>query len=515
MKKREIKTKRPWKRIRPSGYISHGRFTSLEEPAMPYDSMEYDIITQSDFLREFYPTGHAINDPSIYPDIYREEVIQITDENGEPTGKTKKQIYKELVPRYSFAFQQIIATKQIVHLCGNDIQFELNKEQPTGEEENDFSLFREGWLKKDMEIAFYEAVKSTKITADTAVVGYLNNGEFGYKTLSYLQGDTLYPHYDSITGRPSLLARSYFDYDDQGDKVVEWLEVWDKTYLTRFKKNGEKYATITDKLLGMFGFDGYSLVSRKIHGFPFLPAAYHRDENGACWSPSQDSCDGYEMSFSQMAQNNQAFGFPIMYLQGEEVEAMHDINGTIKILTMGPDDKAGFLDRPDASQSFMKQLDTLYKMIYEQSFAVIPPELRSGDLPAAALKILYSPAYEKALTDSAEYQPFLNELVRLFTYGYGVEVRKTIDFTNLPLKWWIKPYVHINESSMVADLATAVQTGFCSRQTASEKISMYSTQSEWDRIIREEKKKQEADLLYQLKSKKEPIQAKPHETPHK
>ena len=30
MKKREIKAKRPWKRIRPSGYISHGRFSSIE-----------------------------------------------------------------------------------------------------------------------------------------------------------------------------------------------------------------------------------------------------------------------------------------------------------------------------------------------------------------------------------------------------------------------------------------------------------------------------------------------------
>lgn len=502
MKTRDIKTKRIWRRVRPNGHLSHGLFTSVSEPNMPNDIMEFDIVTQADFLREYYPSGHIINDPTVYPDIYREEEVPITDENGEPTGKTRKQIYKELVPRYSFAFQQIIATKQIVHLCGNDIQFELNKEKPTKEEEDSFAKFREGWLKKDMEIAFYEAVKSTKITGDTAIVGYLNEGEFGFKTLSYLNGDTLYPHYDPITGKLLLFARSYFDYDDEGNRVVEWLEVWDNTYLSRFKRTGDKFKNLTEKILGMFGFDGYTLVNRKAHVFPSIPVAYNRDENGACWSPSQDSCDGYEMSFSQLAQNNQAFGFPIMYLQGEEVEAVHDINGTIKILTMGPDDKAGFLDKPDAAESFMKQLDTLYKMIYEQSFAVIPPELRSGDLPAAALKILYSPAYEKAMTDSAEYQHFLNDLVRLFSYGYGVEVGKSIDFSNLPMKWWIKPYVHINESSMVADLATAVQNGFCSCQTASEKVSMYTTQSEWDRIIREEKKKQEADLLYQLKSKK-------------
>ena len=177
----------------------------------------------------------------------------------------------------------------------------------------------------------------------------------------------------------------------------------------------------------------------------------------------------------------------------------HDLNGTIKVITGGAEDKASFLSQPNASESFSKQLDTLYKMIYEQSFAVIPPELKSGDLPAAALKILYSPAYEKAMIDSAEYQPFLNDLVKIFMFGFGVEMKKTIDFMNLPIKWWIKPYIHINESAMVADLASAVQNGFISKRTASERIPMYSTAGEWERIIREAKEEQQNDLLSQIK----------------
>lgn len=136
-------------------------------------------------------------------------------------------------------------------------------------------------------------------------------------------------------------------------------------------------------------------------------------------------------------------------------------------------------------------------MIYEQSFAVIPPELRSGDLPAAALKILYSPAYEKAICDAAEYQPFLNALVEMFIYGYGVEMKKTLDFATLPIKWWIKPYVHVNTSALVTDLATCVQNGFISKETATERISEYATVGEWDRVMKEYKQQQEADLLYE------------------
>ena len=204
--------------------------------------------------------------------------------------------------------------------------------------------------------------------------------------------------------------------------------------------------------------------------------------------------------------------YPLLKGDGEtEIGKQFDMNGTVKVLEMGKDDKVGYLNAPNASESFMKQLDTLYKMIYEQSFTVIPPELKSGDLPAAALKILYSPAYEKAIADAAEFQSFLNDLVEIFAYGYGLEMKKTLDFANLPMKWWIKPYVHVSESAMVQDLATAVQNGFISRQTATEKISMYSTVSEWDRIMKEQNEKRKAEMDLELERSKLSVQNTPIE----
>jgi hypothetical protein len=499
MKPIDIKTKRVWKRITPAGYLSQSRFISTEETLSAMnDNMMFQTVTQADFLREFYPSGHAINDPTVYPDIYREEIVPVYDDEGNQI-RTERRVYKECVPRLAFAFQQIIALKQLVHLCGDDIQFELNVKNPTEEQEAMFLKFRSGWIQKDMELAFYEGAKSVKITGDGAFVGFMDNGEFGYKTLSFLNGDVLYPHRDPITGKMLLFARSYYDYDEDGNKITEWLEVWDDEFLTRYKKaTGKK---MTERILNMFGIDGYTRVSKELHGFPFVPVAYMRDNDGACWTPSQNSIESFELSFSQMAQNNQAYGFPILYLQGDGdtvINKEFDMNGTVKVLEMGKDDKVGYLNAPNASESFMKQIDTLYKMIYEQSFTVIPPSLKSGDLPAAALKILYSPAYEKAMTDANEYQPFLNDMVKIFSFGYGMEVESTIDFKNLPMKWWIKPYVHVSESAMVADLASAVQNGFISKQTASEKISMYSTVSEWDRIIKEQKAKRDAELLSEI-----------------
>lgn len=58
-----------------------------------------------------------------------------------------------------------------------------------------------------------------------------------------------------------------------------------------------------------------------------------------------------------------------MYFKGEgdSINIDGGIDGTIKCISMGPDDEAGYLNKQDVSTAFTKQLDTLYKLIYEQS----------------------------------------------------------------------------------------------------------------------------------------------------
>ena len=62
----------------------------------------------------------------------------------------------------------------------------------------------------------------------------------------------------------------------------------------------------------------------------------------------------------------------------------------------------------------------------------------------------------------------------------------------------IDPYVHQNNSELIGNLVQAVTGGFLSKDTASQ-INPYSVNNEIDKIIGEEKQKQQSDLLYQLK----------------
>ncbi len=478
----ELLLRRPWTDILPDGYMDHTHYTSDKLMPEPDDPVMLRPVTQADFLREYYPSGHHINDEIHFPNVIKKDP---------ETGKW----YEQPVTRCAFAFQQIIATKQVIHITGNDVQMELAEKSKDAaiEKANGDKLvkFRTGWMEKNMEERFYEAVRSYKITGDAAIVGYYRkDGKFGAKTLSFLNGDKLYPHYDALTGELNCFVRRYSSLNDDGQETMEWLEVWDDTFLYRAKRGKLEGASTPE--------DGWEIVSKKKHGFNFVPVAYARCDDGACWRAAQRTIELYEEAFSYFCENNKAFAFPIMYLKGSEVEIKGDMNGSVKAITMGEDDEAGFLNRQDVSEAFNTELSTLYKLIYEQAFAVQPPELKSGDLPGVAVKLLYSPAIEKAIRDAEELQDFLDTLILIVKHGYGHEMNMEPDMVNLKINAWIKPYIHQNETELFTNMATAVQNEFMSRQTASERVSMYAKNDEYERIMRERKKEQEMDLLVEL-----------------
>ena len=184
------------------------------------------------------------------------------------------------------------------------------------------------------------------------------------------------------------------------------------------------------------------------------------------------------------------------------------MNGAVKAVAItDPKGEAGFLNQADVSASYNTLLTKLYDLIYEQSFAVKPPELKSGDLPGVAVKLLFSPAIELAIGGVSHYQDFLEQCVRIVKFGWGYKINKAATLMALPIKSWLEPYIHQNDSELMQNLRIGVQDGFISKQTASERASKYTKNDETDRILKEYKQKQELDLLYETKKKKAEIEA--------
>ena len=499
---RELLVRKPFFELTPIGYMKHSNVSDVVpdtyDGTMPEDTMYWRIKTQADFLREYYPSSHRIMDEKEYPDIWKQN-----PENGK--------WYQQKIQRTAFAFQQLIHAKHQLHITGNDIQFELadgddyDNEKSVEENQKTLNLFKKGWLMRDMEIRFFEAVGAYLKVAECAIVGFFDeNKKFGTRTLSYDRGDILYPHFDSLTGNLLCFARKYYDYDDEGNQKTEYVEAWDKQKFYRFKKAVKhgKVKEVVTKIAKIFGIDNYTLVDEKYHGFQFVPVAYARNDKGPCWSMVQRNIEDYEEAFSYLCENNKAYAFPILSLTGDGDDITitgDDITGSAKtIMITDPNGKAQFLNGTDASDAFATQLNKSYDLIYELSFTVKPPELKSGDLPGVAIKLLYSPALEVAMNDSQELQPFLDQLLRICKFGIGTDENCVATMTGLPINAWINPYVHSNKTEVITNIATAVQNGFLSKQTASERCPDFPKTAEYERIMREKKEEDQQDLLIEL-----------------
>lgn len=489
---KNILTKKPFVRITAEGHLRGKIVSNLRNCTPPHEIKYWQLVAQSDFLREYYPTGHKINSKEFYPDKVKYDEKQ-------------QRFFEEKVFRASFPLQMVITAQQLVHTCGNDIHHELTRGDVDESMNTLFLEFQEGWLKKHMEVEVYDFIKSAKITGDAAMVFYLLDGKMHTKVLSFLNGDTLYPHYNNITGELDAFARTYYDYDEKGNEYIKWVEVWDNEYMYRYRQDQQGIKSKIAQLKEYFGLDGYALAEEpKKHGFNQTPVSYHRDDNGACWSFSQDNIDKYELAISHLCQNNMAYAFPIMILKGEDVEIKGDMYGAVKAITMGQDDSASFMNHPEATQAFELQIQTLLKMIFMGSFTVMPPEVKSGDLPGVAIKLIYSPSLEKAMLDAKEYDKAIDKIQKLFLYGYGVEQAKLTQYMNLSIFSWIEPYVHQNAAELINNLVQACNTGILSKQTGSE-LTGYDKNNEFDRIMREKKMEQECDLLYQIEQQKQNI----------
>lgn len=513
-----ILSKRPWYKPLPESTLPHPAISSKVESINGYNCLAY---TQQRMLEEYHPSSHDIYNKRLYPDILREidEIVTTTNPDGSIHEVNQTKQYIEAVPRTAFAYQQYIETKRTDHLVGNDATFERNWVGEDKAKDDAYQQLVDGWEQYDMEDALYQIVHQSNIVADAAYVQYLYTDEFGKKQLgwnvySYLKGDSIYPHCDPRTGIVYLFARQFTD--DYGNALVE---VWDThDYYLFAQKQTQDQVSIAQVSIDQvsidqadgnpthhtfhpnFTLDGYYLIQKTPHGFPFCPVAYRRCDDGPVWVFSQDSIEAYEEDFNGLRHNNKAYGEPILVTKGDDVAGVPELDGTIKNIDMGKDDDASYLQAQSAADSYMKALDKLEELIYLQSFIVKTPELKSGDLPAAALKIIYSPAVEKAMHEVKEIQPVINRMFNIFRYGYGIINARTLDYdaNNLPIKVYIKPFVHQSDSALVSDIVNSVNAGVLSHRTGSERLSSYiSEENEYDRITAEQKQQQQADLLYE------------------
>lgn len=495
---KELLTKKPFYRLE-----NGGREAQKYNKPMRVDMMKYTerpligaTMTQADYLEEYYPFSHRIMSDFYFPEFYN------YTEKIDDDGKTEIEWHREETFRVGATIQCVTTVQQLVHLCGNDIHWEITDENIDSRTEELFKIYKRGWLRHDMEVIFYQFAESVKITADAAICFYINNKRMGAKVFSFLNGDTLFPHYDPITGQMTQFARKFSSYDEQGKEVISWVEVWDSKYLTRYRQARQGIKGIVNGLKDYFGMDGYEVVYRAQHGFSRCPIHYKRDKhNGPCWNNIQRLIEDYEVALSYFAKNNAATALPSYKLKGDDIDIQGDPLGRIRAFTMGKDDDVSIVQPQVLSENYTQYIKYLLDEIFQGGFIVRQPELKSGDTPTGTMKLYYAPSLDKAELECKDYKDTITDMQQLFCEGFGIQEAMISEMKRFceHIYGWAMPFVHENNSSLIADLVSAKNSGILSAETAAEH-NPYANNGEYRRIVAEQKQQQQADRLYQLRA---------------
>lgn len=481
IKPRNILCKKPF-----GYYLPQGSNLSKLSDGSPHpvnlSPQRFQEIDQMEFLRELDPRSHKIFDKNWYED----------DKKQDPeTGKW----YYYPVERCAFPLQYIIKIKRLTHLCGNNILFTDSNQNPSDTDKNLLVNFKQAWKNKNMEVAWYDAADSVGSTGDVAFCGYLADNEYGYRIFSFMNGDILYPHYNYVTGKMDLFGREYSRYNGGGEEVERILEVWDNKNMYTFKRTTSGIKGAINKFMKWLGLDeGWEQINKISHGYPFMPIAYHRNRYGAFWTLVQPQIEQYEKDFSRYLQVNKSNVNPILVIVGDDVEIKGGKDKPITSIVVGQGGGASRISSGEVSQSYENQLKLQRESIFMGAFVVLPPEERSGDQNGITVKIKYSPSLEQAMADANEFNLFIDNVVKIFKYGYSVEVGKIAEYQTMNITGEIIPFIHQNEAEIMQSLMTGVTAGYLSKETAAQECP-YSANDELRRLKAQMKSELGADSI--------------------
>lgn len=467
-----IMRKPAFRRLVPQANLSaYGNGHQLFSPGaeFTYDDIApvYEVITPLDCMREYDMNAHKILSHTYYPNPVSKD---------EETGK----YYERQLARVTVDLIQMFHTQRTSLLVGSSTDIRMVNRKASAKEKELLSLFREGWEVKNLEQARYELISRAGKTMDSAIVGYLDNGTFGWRAMSYEDGDTLYEHKDPLTGETALFGRLYSMPSDDGKGYVKYLDVWDKENYMRYrntKPDGRRKRN-----------DGWVVdVEPAKHGFPFVPVAYMR-YGETFWGNAILPVDEMEKDLSQLLENNKIYGLRVLVALGSEMSVKASFDGRPLQINGPSDGKVSYLEPADASNSFNLSIKSLEEQAYIAANCVKQTELHSGaDISSLTVSMLNQPAYRKAILDTYKFQPAIDKIVRIFQYGWFLETNHSSDFYSFHVKARTYPYVMRSETEEVANVTALKAAGSLSAHSASEEAYNlgYGSVDEYERIMRE------------------------------
>ena len=446
--------------LRPT--VSSANIGDLVTPTLP--RVERTIVSQSQYMLELDPNSHKV--------LYDTNIPSITMKLNDG-GYAEIEYKKMAVP-----WQRIIKDKQVLHLCGNKMQFTQLDSTPTEQQKKDFTTFKQYWDLRNQDGMRTKMVDAQKSFGDAGLLFYFDReGRVKSRLLSYKDGFVLCPHNDDNGDR--LLECVYYKSDG-----IIYLDCYDDTYMYRFTQG--EVNEIADE-------SGWVRKEPVRHGFSEIPLVTKRGD--VAWDKVQNIIEVYEVIYNIFLVIQKRHGWGILYIKGQFSDEGKRIAGAIILndKTIDGDGSAEF-KTPPTPDGMLDTLELMEETIQKGSGCtfLLPKDVNiSSDISGTAIQLTQSLDNETAMQGAIDWQNVADKMCRLFKVGLakelvgqGIQPTAVTDFQNLHVAAAFKPWKPRSDSEYNNMLMSLKNSGLLSVKTGIQK-NTESTPDEEARIAQE------------------------------
>lgn len=460
-------------------------------------TMKGKEISQEIYLQEYDPSKHSINSNGSIPEFK----VKI---NG--VEQTEKNIV------VASARQKNIHTKQVLHLCGNDLELTMlgikdpkkqlsllqklyssdkqNRILETKELEQkaNFLNFKEEWVHRNLKQYRDKAVSTQKSTGDCGTLFSFDTKtkKFKIKNISFADGYVIIPNYDDFG---DMIACSlYYKVDE-----IEYIKMYDNTYCYTFTKNTQSKET-SEK--------GFSLFGKVAHGFKTIPLIYKRGY--VAWEFAQSAIEMREVIMAINAVVIKRHGWHWLFLNGSLPDLEVTTNGGVTFLASKNED-AQRADLKTVEYPEATGVDKLLELLDDEiqtassTTIILPKYIKTGnDVSGTAVKVTMSMDYELALQTANDWQEWTDKFVNLVCQGLGLEEGDISKYTDLRIKGSFKVWMPESEYQYNQMILQLVQSKVLSGQTGRERCTL-ANPDESERVLMERQQERNEELEFEAK----------------
>lgn len=389
--------------------------------------------TQKDFVNEYYPSGHKIFNRYYYPDLSIEVPVK--------GSKTEKRTVTHEVKRIALALQSMSIDVIMPHLLGNDIvhkQVVLNEGLKNDEA---MTQYKKIWEYKNTFFYIWKLIENSLICGEAALYFYFdNNQELRMKVLSYLDGDSLCPKYDSF-GNLYALYRKYKSTNEEGEEV-ELIDVIDKNYVRTYNSEGEPIIQYT-------------------HSFNFVPIVFHRRRDGAFWTKVQSSIDALELNISSLSEDNRSKSKGKYHIKATNPKQVQSTTiGGADVIVTDPNGDFKLINPVSLSTAFQFEYEVLKENIFDPLGIIFLKMKASGDMPTGTMKLLFYPSERVCKQLIKEYAGAVQQTSNIFKKAISMEYPTLqIDKKEFIIQSNIQLFVPSDDIAMLSASADAFSKG--------------------------------------------------------